>query len=74
MRRTTSLLMGRPKARVICCAIRGHPQLGFRCFMSDDGSDDVVAGPLRARFYRPLGREEPAILPLYQRSMKAQQR
>jgi hypothetical protein len=21
--------MGRPKARVICCAIRGHPQLGF---------------------------------------------
>ena len=34
MRRTTSLSMGIPKAKVICCAIRGYPQLGFRCFMS----------------------------------------
>jgi hypothetical protein len=30
MRRTTSLSMGIPKASVIWCAIRGHPQLGFR--------------------------------------------
>ena len=34
MRRTTSLLMGMPNASVIWCAIRGHPQVGFRCFMS----------------------------------------
>jgi hypothetical protein len=34
MRRTTSLFMGMPKAKVICCAIRGHPQVGFRRFMS----------------------------------------
>src|SRR5262245_3405054 len=34
MRRTPSLLIGIPNASVICCAIRGHPQVGFRCFMS----------------------------------------
>ena len=34
MRRTTSLSIAMPKARAICCAIRGQPQVGFRCFMS----------------------------------------
>src|ERR1700687_3675304 len=34
MRRTTSLLMGIPKARVICSAIRGQPPVGFRSLMS----------------------------------------
>jgi hypothetical protein len=43
-------------------------------FHVDDGGDDVLAGSLGARLHRRLGREEPAILPLYQRSMKAQQR
>jgi hypothetical protein len=28
MRRTTSLFMGMPKAKVICCAMRGHPVAG----------------------------------------------
>jgi hypothetical protein len=31
MRRTTSLLMGIPNASVVWRAIRGHPQIGFRC-------------------------------------------
>jgi hypothetical protein len=34
MRRTTSLFMGIPKAKAICCAIRGQPQVGFRRFIS----------------------------------------
>ena len=46
MRRTTSLLMEIPKARVICCAIRGHPQIGFRCFMSTTAAMTSWLGPL----------------------------
>jgi hypothetical protein len=45
MRRTTSLFMGMPKARVICCAIRGHPQVGFRCFMSTTAAMTSGLGP-----------------------------
>src|SRR5713101_6026607 len=33
-RRTTSLFMGMPNAKVICCAILGQPHVGFRRFMS----------------------------------------
>ena len=40
----------------------------------DDRSDDVLAGTLGARPRRPFGREEAAIRPLDQRSMKAQHR
>jgi len=43
-------------------------------FHVDDGGDDLLARPLAAGLRRPLGREELAILPLYQRSMHAQQR
>ena len=25
---------GMPNAKATCCAIRGHPHVGFRCFMS----------------------------------------
>jgi hypothetical protein len=45
MRRTTSLFMGMPKAKVICCAIRGHPQVGFRCFMSTTAAMTSGLGP-----------------------------
>jgi len=68
LRRTTSLLMEMPKAKAICCAIRGQPQVGFRRFMSHDGGDDVLARSLRAGLHRRLGREEPAILPRFQHS------
>jgi hypothetical protein len=43
-------------------------------FHVDDRGHDFLAGSLGARPRRPFGREEPAIRPLYQRSMKAQQR
>jgi hypothetical protein len=33
-RRATSLLMLTPKALLICCAIRGHPNYGLRCFIA----------------------------------------
>ena len=45
MRRTTSLLMGMPKAKAICCAIRGQPQLGFRRFMSTTAATTSWPGP-----------------------------
>jgi hypothetical protein len=43
-------------------------------FHVDDSSDDLLAGPLGARLHRLLRRKQPAILPLDQRSMQAQQR
>src|SRR5713101_6425575 len=43
-------------------------------FHVDDGGHDFLAGSFWARFRRRLGREQPAILPLCQRSMKAQER
>src|SRR3989442_7142134 len=54
MRRTTSLFMGIPKARVICCAIRGHPQVGFRCFMSTTAAMTSWLGPLGPGLVGPL--------------------
>ena len=45
MRRTTSLFMGMPKAKAICCAMRGHPQVGFRCFMSTTAAMTPDWGP-----------------------------
>jgi hypothetical protein len=45
IRRTTSLLMGMPKAKAICCAIRGQPQLGFRRFMSTMAATVSWLGP-----------------------------
>ena len=46
--------MGIPKARVICCAIRGHPQIGFRCFMSTTAETTSWLGPLGPGFVGPL--------------------
>jgi hypothetical protein len=50
MRRTTSLSIGISKANVICCAIRGHPQLGFRCFMSTTAATTSGLRPLGPGF------------------------
>src|SRR3984893_18049661 len=54
MCRTTSLLMGIPKASVICRAIRGHPQIGFRCFMSMTAAMTSWLGPLGPGFVGSL--------------------
>src|SRR2546425_12989813 len=54
MRRTTSLSMDMPKARDICCTIRGHPQLGFRCFMSTTAAMTSWLGPFGPGFIDPL--------------------
>ncbi len=54
MRRTTSLFMGMPKARMICCAIRGHPQVGFRCFMSTTAAMTSGLGPFGPGLVGPL--------------------
>src|SRR6516225_12424419 len=45
IRRTTSLSISTPKARAICCAILGHPQLGFRRFISSSASMSSLVGP-----------------------------
>jgi hypothetical protein len=45
MRRTTSLFMGIPKAKVICCAIRGQPHVGFRRLMSTTTAMTSRLGP-----------------------------
>jgi hypothetical protein len=66
--------MGMPKASVICCAIRGHPQLGFRCFMSTMAATTSWLGPLGAGLHGSIRREQPAILPLNQHAMHVQQR
>ena len=39
-----------PKAKVICCAIRGDPQCGFRCFMSTTAAMTSWLGPLGPGF------------------------
>jgi hypothetical protein len=54
MRRTASLFMGIPNASVNWCAIRGHPQLGFRCFMSTTGAMTSRLGPLGPGLVGPL--------------------
>jgi hypothetical protein len=48
------LFMGIPKARVTCCAIRRHPQIGFRCFMSTTAAKTSSLGPLGPRFIGSL--------------------
>jgi hypothetical protein len=54
MRRTTSLLIGIPKARAIC-SIRGQPQVGFRCFMSTTAAIASWLGPFGPGFFRTVG-------------------
>src|SRR5713101_6731080 len=54
MRRTTSLVMGIAKANVIWCAIRGHPQVGFRRFMSTTAARTSGPGPLGPGFVGTL--------------------
>ena len=73
MRRTTSLFMGMSKAKVICCAIRGQPQVGFRCFMSTTAAMTSRLGPFGPRLLPHRGREQPTIFPSGQRSMEAQE-
>ena len=66
--------MGTPKARVVCSAIRGHPPARVPLLHVNDGGDHVLTGSLGSRLHRHLRRKQPAILPLGQRSMQAQQR
>ena len=46
MRRTTSLSTWIPNANAICSAMRGHPQFGFRRFISTTVSTSSLVGPL----------------------------
>jgi hypothetical protein len=55
MRRTASLLMGMSKAKVICCAIRGQPHVGFRRFMSTTAATTSRLGPRGPGFFGALG-------------------
>ena len=45
IQRTMSLSIGRLKAKVICSAIRGQPQRGFRCFTSTTARMSSALGP-----------------------------
>ena len=49
------LVDGIPKAKAICCAIRGQPQVGFRCFMSRTAAITSWLGPFGPGFLRALG-------------------
>jgi hypothetical protein len=55
MRRTVSLSISMLKANVICCAIRGQPQLGLRLFMSTIASMRSLFGPFRPGLLLRLG-------------------
>jgi hypothetical protein len=55
MRRTTSLLIGTSKAKVICCAIRGQPHVGFRRFISTTAATTSRLGPRGPGFFRAVG-------------------
>src|SRR5262249_3263736 len=45
IRRTTSLSISTLKARLICSAIRGQPQLGLRRFIATTASMSSLVGP-----------------------------
>src|SRR5208283_870552 len=53
--RTTSLSMGMWNATAICCAIRGQPQLGLRCFISTTARMSSALGPFGPGFRRQSG-------------------
>src|SRR6516162_9255499 len=72
MRRTTSLLMGIPKAKAICGAIRGQPHVGFRRFICTTATMTSWLA-LWARLPPSPGREQQAIFPRVQRAMEAQE-
>jgi hypothetical protein len=44
----------REQANVICCAMRGHPQVGFRCFMSTTAAMTCRLGPFGPGFLCPV--------------------
>ena len=48
--RTTSLSVWMLNAKAICCAIRGEPQLGLRCFISTTKWMSSVRGPFGPGF------------------------
>ena len=74
MRRTTSLLMGMPKAKTICCAIRGQPQVGFRRFMSTTAATISWLGPFGPGFVGTLVEKSQRYFRVVSAPMKAQQR
>jgi hypothetical protein len=55
MRRTTSLLIARPKALEICSAILRQPQRGLRGFISTTATISSLEGPFGARATGSLG-------------------
>src|ERR1051326_8824990 len=73
MRRTTSLSISTPKAKWICSAIRGQPQLGLRCFISTTALISSRLGPFGPGALVMLRRKQNAVLLHDQQMMKAQQ-
>src|SRR5215813_7983118 len=55
IRRTTSLLMDVPKAKLICSAICGHPQVGLRRFISTMAWIKSAVGPFGPGFVPCFG-------------------
>jgi hypothetical protein len=53
--RTTSLFIEVPKARLICSAIRGHPQVGLRCFIATTARIKSAVGPFGPGLARCFG-------------------
>src|SRR5262249_24100089 len=74
MRRTTSLSISTPKARVTCCAILGQPPTRIPSFHFHNDVDEFFGGALRTRMAVALRRKQQAIFSLGQRLVQMQQR
>jgi hypothetical protein len=44
-----------PGAKAICCAMRGQPHVGFRCFMSTTAAITSWLDPRGPGFFRTVG-------------------
>ena len=71
IRLTTSLLMNVPNAILICCAIRGHPKLGLRRFISITASMICWEGPFGPGFEYFLNENSCRYLHLVSRAWNA---
>src|SRR5262249_58774007 len=49
------LVDGNPERQAIWCAIRGHPQVGFRRFLSTTAAMTSWVGPFGPGFFRTWG-------------------
>jgi hypothetical protein len=67
------LSISTPKAKAICWAMLGQPQMGLRCFIATTASMSSFFGSLPARPTPALGRKQHAVLASPQHVVEMQQ-